>query len=95
MAQMQTRSRPCLALLLLACLAVGPGLAWTAEHEVIVRNFEFVPRDLTIAPGDTVIWRSVEGVHNVVADDGSFSSGAPRTGFTFQHTFNTPGENPY
>lgn len=37
-----------------------------------------------------------EGVeHTVTADDGSFSSGNPRSAFVFEHVFDTPGEYYY
>lgn len=32
----------------------------------------YSPMELTIAPGDTVTFRNMGGVHNVTADDGSF-----------------------
>jgi plastocyanin len=35
-------------------------------------QLEFVPRELSIAPGDTVTWSNLGGLHNVVADDGAF-----------------------
>ena len=35
-------------------------------------QLEFVPRELSIAPGDTVTWINLGGFHNVVADDGRF-----------------------
>lgn len=47
---------------------------------------------LTVTVGDTVTWVRAAGIHNVVADDGSFSSGAPSDEWTFfSHTFTTPG----
>ena len=40
--------------------------------------------------------RENEGpAHSVLADDGSFSSGAPSGSFVFQHTFDTQGEYRY
>lgn len=35
-------------------------------------RLEFIPRELTIEPGDTVTWRNLGGFHNVVADNGAF-----------------------
>lgn len=35
-------------------------------------RLEFIPRELTIEPGDTVTWSNMGGFHNLVADDGSF-----------------------
>lgn len=38
-----------------------------AQQLIIVQadNFDFVPRDITINPGDTVVWENVAGSHNV------------------------------
>lgn len=68
-----------------------------AEHHVGVQNFGFSPAQLTIQAGDTVIWENDgQGVHNVIADDGAFSSGAPVGGaWTFSHVFENEGEFPY
>ncbi len=57
----------------------------------------FSPNNLTIQAGDTVKWiNSSQGFHNVVADDGSFSSGSPSTDlWTFIKVFTQPGINPY
>lgn len=59
-------------------------------------NFEFTPKNITVDVGDTVRWKNVGGNHNVVADDGSFTSGAPSTSnWVYDHVFTEPGENPY
>ncbi len=34
-------------------------------HEVTVQNNFYSPRDLVIEAGDTVVWKSIEGFHNV------------------------------
>ncbi|MEZ4612686.1 MAG: PKD domain-containing protein [Caldilineaceae bacterium] len=53
------------------------------SHAVVeVRNFEFVPGTVTINPGQRVTWVLIEGTHNVVADDGSFTSGPPSSAWT-------------
>lgn len=73
-----------LSLSLAVCL-----LAWTATAQA--RNWnvqvggsrlEFVPRELTIAPGDTVTWSNLGGHHNVFADNGAFrcANGCDRLG---------------
>ena len=36
-----------------------------ADHLIIVNNFEFVPPELTIAPGETVAFINIEGEHTL------------------------------
>ncbi|HUU85283.1 MAG TPA: CHRD domain-containing protein [Phycisphaerae bacterium] len=50
----------------LSALAAA-GIATAATHEVIVRNFEFDPADITVAPGDTVRWVWESGSHTVTS----------------------------
>lgn len=67
-----------------------------ATHTVTVQNFEFVPAEITIAPGDTVVWEWDSGLHNVVADDGSFSSGVVSAApMSFSQAFDNEGAFPY
>ena len=80
------------SVLLLGILFLNAAIARAATVEVTVRNFEFVPATININPGDTVIWNAVQGAHDVVANDGSFSSGAVKQApWTFSHKFNTEG----
>lgn len=75
----------------------------SAGHLVVLTNFSFTPRELTIRAGDTVTFRVDEGFHNVVADDGSFrcargcngADGDPASGWTFTRTFDTAGRVPF
>ena len=86
----------CLALLLAAALFSGSLLA--ANHTVRVSALTFDPQVLTINVGDTVDWRPpsvTTGNHNVVEDDGSFSSGNPVYKVVYSHTFNSAGDFPY
>ena len=77
---------------LLLLFAASP-LAVAETHIVTVNDDFFTPNDLTIQAGDTVSWVNPAGgnPHDVKADDGSFSS-AILTSFTFNRTFNSPGE---
>jgi len=65
-------------------------------HDVTVANFAFTPDTLTITVGDTVKWTCIQGTHNVVADDNSFTSGpvtpAP---WVYSHIFTIESRNPY
>ena len=63
---------------------------------VQLSNFSFTPSNLTIEVGDTVRWTNVLGTHNVLADDGSFTSGPPQPApWNFTRVFNTAGSFPY
>ena len=65
-------------------------------HDVTVTNLSFSPGELTITVGDAVKWTNVLGMHNVVADDNSFTSGpAAPAPWEFTHTFTTVGLHPY
>jgi plastocyanin len=72
-----------------------------ATFEVRLNDFEFVPRSLVIAPGDTVVWHADAPDHTVTADDTTFDSSPPPAILpiphrgTFSHTFLTVGVNPY
>ncbi len=79
---------------LLSLLPLATVLA--AEHEIRVVNFSFQPEILTIQAGDTVTWVAEDGGHNVVADDGSYTSGPPRPApWSFSQDFDAPGEFRY
>lgn len=80
---------PALALLVL------PGAVDAATHEVALVNFAFSPRFLTIQAGDTVRWTNQTGVHNVVADDGSFGNPLSGPGWVYTVTFDDAGVFPY
>ena len=36
-----------------------------ADHTVILNNFEFVPSELVIVPGESVAFINIEGIHNL------------------------------
>jgi len=84
----------------LAWLSV-PQQAAAATYDVQIEDFEFIPHDLVIAPGDTVVWHANAADHTVTADDLSFDSSPPPavvtipSGTTFTHTFAATGLNHY
>lgn len=70
--------------------------------DVDVRDNEFVPARVEVAPGDTVTWRqSGLNPHSVTADDESFDSSpncpgvCMRQGDSFEHTFERAGTFSY
>jgi len=80
---------------MLACLLVAAS-ADGREHVVDVVSFRFAPAEIEVAAGDTVVWRNQDGLHNVLADNGVFSSGAPRSDlWTYSYTFTQPGDYDY
>jgi len=65
-------------------------------HNVELTPNVFTPNMLTITVGDTVRWTNSGGNHNVVADDNSFTSGAPSSApWVYDFVFTTAGVNPY
>ena len=57
-------------------------------------HFKFDPPAIAVSPGTTVVWEwtGKGGAHDVVAENGSFDSGAltSRAGATFEHAFESP-----
>ena len=77
-------------------IALLPQAVLAETHMIEVRDVAFVPNQLTIQVGDTVIWRQVAGVHNVVEDNDAFTSGNPRAGsWAFARVFSQVGNVRY
>jgi plastocyanin len=69
--------------------------ASAAVHEVVVQDNLYVPANLTIQVGDTVRWiddARAAHLHNAVADDNSWQSGAPSYTWQYERQFDQPGE---
>jgi plastocyanin len=84
--------------LLLSMLFYFSVLSYSQTLHIIqaTSNRTFVPSDITISVGDTVRWVNTGGLHDVVADDGSFTSGSPSSSlWVFDHIFNTLGNKRY
>ena len=93
-----TAGRSILSVLSLALLLVATGNAHGAgRHDVIGTTFEFIPRDITIAPGDTVQWIWDFGTHTVTEgedctlDNPLFNALLDGTHPTFRYVFDSPG----
>jgi len=83
-------------IIMLVVILITSDIIAQTTHDVTVANFSFTPSQLTIKVGDIVRWTNSGGFHNVVADDNSFTSGAASTSnWVYEHTFNSPGSNPY
>ncbi len=66
-----------------------------ANGAVNIKNFEFVPKSLTVKAGTTVVWTNSEGRHLVEADKGEFKSDVLTAGKTFEFKFDKPGKYAY
>lgn len=65
-----------------------------------IRDFRYVPRNITVLVGTTVTWTNFDlDAHTVTADDGtwdSYAGGDPTTeGESWSYTFNVPGVREY
>ncbi|HEY7544620.1 MAG TPA: cupredoxin domain-containing protein [Blastocatellia bacterium] len=72
-----------------------PSAAPAQNAKVTIKNFEFVPKDLTVAPGTTVEWVNEGGRHTVEADKGEFKSDVLANGGKFSFKFDKPGTYAY
>jgi plastocyanin len=63
---------------------------------VSIQDDVFVPSEVTINVGGTVVWQHAgQNPHTVTAADGSFDSGTLETGSSFSRTFSQPGRFSY
>jgi len=84
------------SLILILIITFGVNYAQTVHDVSLLGNNTFSPADLTVPVGDIVRWTNNGGLHNVVADDGSFTSGSVSSAiWVFTHTFDTEGEFRY
>jgi plastocyanin len=68
----------------------------TGGPSVSIENFNFVPANLTVPAGTTVMWTNHDDVeHTATASDNSFSSPSIPTDGQFSYTFTTPGTFSY
>jgi plastocyanin len=66
------------------------------EAQVIMTNRSYDPQTVTVAVGGTVTWVNQDAPqHDVVADNGEFSSQLFDKGQSFSFTFTTAGTYPY
>ena len=86
-----------------AALGVTAGAVWSGslpsaaqENSVEVNEKEFLPAEITVAPGGTVVWRNVgKAPHSAKSDDGSFDTGYIVPGSQAEVTFANPGDFTY
>ena len=64
--------------------------------QVSIDNFSYVPKQLTVKAGTTVVWTNKDDTpHTVTSNDKIFSSALIDTNEKFQYTFAKPGNYPY
>lgn len=67
-----------------------------ANKTVIINNFAFGPKTITVKKGAVVTWINKDSApHNVVNDSGVFSSNILSNGQSFSFTFNNVGTYSY
>jgi plastocyanin len=90
---MSRRSAQKLAGFLLALAVLMAVPVWGANVDVTVGGIGtvFTPASVDIHVGDSVTWRNAGGLHNVAADDGTFSNSVSTSAWTFSHTYNSAG----
>lgn len=62
---------------------------------ITITNFNFTPRNLTVAPGTTVVFYNKEGRHTVESDSGAFKSDVLTADKSFEFTFTRAGKYAY
>jgi len=74
----------------------SPATLQGAQTNIAITNFIFMPGDVTIQVGDTVIWTNNDTApHTVDADSGAFKSGTMNKGDTFSYQATQPGVYTY
>ena len=79
-----------------AALALSAALPAAQPVKIDIAKFSFGPKEITVAPGTTVVWvNHDETPHTVAANDHSFVSKALDTDDRYEHTFADEGDVPY
>jgi plastocyanin len=80
----------------LAAVALAlPALAAAGTHTVTIDGMKFAPAKLTLARGDTVVWRNQDVVPHTATSAGRFDSGPLATGATWSWTAQESGRVEY
>ena len=63
---------------------------------VSIKGFKFVPAEVNIKAGETVVWTNEDSApHTVESSDGTLKSDELSNGDTYTHTFTNPGRYDY
>jgi len=93
----RTGTRLVLVAIALVAALVVPGAVSAATRDVEIADFAFTPFEITVNPGDEVVWTNQGPSQHTVTDDDHFrfNSGFIDRGLKFRHVFQTPGRFPY
>jgi plastocyanin len=85
-----------MALLLLSCSRSNPVPAPQPDtHTIVIEGMRFEPADLTVHPGDTVVWMNKDLFAHTATAEGGFDSRQIDPGGSWRLTLQTPGDVPY
>jgi plastocyanin len=77
-------------------LAAACDNAFAATVKVEVTRFAFTPKEITVAPGTTIVWTNHDEVpHTITSADKVLASKAMDTDDVYQHTFSDEGDVAY
>lgn len=64
--------------------------------DLAISKFAFAPKEITVAPGTTIVWTNRDGSpHTVASNDKSFSSKGLDTDDRYEHAFDREGDFNY
>ena len=85
-----------LGLLLLSCSRSAPAAAPQPQtHTIVIEGMRFEPADLTIHPGDTIVWINKDLFAHTATAEGGFDSRQIDPGGSWRLTLQTPGDRSY
>ena len=93
--------RACIALAFVLVVAFATPALFAAPVraptvDVNIAKFAYGPKEITVAPGTTIIWTNHdEAPHTVTSNDKSFASKGLDTDDKFEHTFASEGDFSY
>jgi len=86
-----------LGLLLLSCSRGNPAPQPPPPqtHSITIEGFQFAPADLTVRPGDTIVWTNKDFFVHTATADGEFDSGSIGANGSWRFTPGKTGDVAY
>jgi plastocyanin len=78
-----------------ATIILRPGAARAEDTLVMIDNFTFEPKELTVKVGTTVTWTNRDDIPHTVVSAGKFRSKTLDTDNSYSFTFTAAGEYKY